>query len=137
MADYTKPLPIIGEPNREFWDGCKAGEIRLQRCEDCGRFRYPPSPLCRQCLSLKSSWVKSKGTGTVFSYVVYHQAFHKGFQEEIPYIVALIDLEEGVRLVSRIKNCPIEAVSIGMKVSAIFEPATDELTLPFFEPVKD
>lgn len=137
MADYTKPLPILSELNREFWEGCKVGEIRLQKCDDCGEFRYPPNPLCRHCLSLKTTWVKSKGTGTVFSYVVYHQAFHKGFQEEIPYIVALIDLEEGVRLVSRIRKCPIDTVSVGMKVSAIFEPATDELTLPFFEPVKD
>jgi uncharacterized protein len=136
MADYGKPLPIIGNLNRDFWDGCKAGEIRLQKCDDCGRFRYPPSPLCRHCMSARTSSVKAKGSGTVFSYVVYHQAFHKGFEEEIPYIVALIDLEEGVRLASRLKNCPIDAVSIGMKVSAIFERATEELTLPLFEPAK-
>ena len=137
MSDYTKPLPIIAKTNREFWEGCKVGDFRLQRCVDCGQFRYPASPLCRECLSSQFTWVKSKGRGTVFSYIIYHQAFHKSFQDEIPYAVAVVDLEEGVRIISRIRNCPVDSISIGMEVSVFFERATDDIHLPFFEPVRD
>ncbi len=137
MSEYTKPLPIIAKTNREFWEGCKVGDLRLKRCEDCGQFRFPASPLCRECLSSRFTWVKSKGRGTVFSYIIYHQAFHKGFQDEIPYAVAVVDLEEGVRIISRIRNCPVDSISIGMGVSVFFEPATDEIHLPFFEPARD
>jgi uncharacterized OB-fold protein len=132
MSDYAKPLPTLTEENRPFWDGCREGRLVLQRCGGCGHVRYPISRFCPSCLSEKTSWTEMSGRGTVFSYIVFHRAYHPGFKADVPYNVALVQLEEGPRLFSNIVGTPNDAVRIGDAVEVVFDAATPEVTIPRF-----
>lgn len=125
--------PAIGLDTQFFWDGVNEGELRIQRCADCGVLRHPPGPMCPACHSSKRDHTVASGRGEVHSYVVHHHPPVPG--RTPPYVVALIDLEEGVRMVGNILGCPPEDVSIGMPVRVTFEPMDDELTLPQWTPL--
>lgn len=131
MSDYDKPLPTLTDDNRPFWDSCRAGRLSLQRCA-CGHLRYPISPFCPRCLSGEFTWTPVSGRGTVFSYVVFHQAYHPGFKQDVPYNVALVQLEEGPRMYSNVVGVPNNAVKVGDALEVVFEPVTAEITLPRF-----
>ena len=133
MAGYNKPLPTLTDDNRPFWDSCRAGRLSLQQCA-CGHLRYPISPFCPHCLSGEFSWKPVSGRGTVFSYVVYHQAYHPGFQEDLPYNVALVQLEEGPRMYSNIVGVANDQVRIGDAVEVVFDAVSPEVTIPRFRP---
>ena len=135
MTEFSKPLPVVDDGNRPFWEATKRGELLVQRCGECGSYRYPFSELCPRCLSSNTEWVKTSGRGEVYSWVVFHQPFHRGFANDLPYIVALVELEEGVRFLANIVGCPPEEVTVGMPVQAVFEKVTEEITLPKFTPV--
>ena len=138
MADYAKPLPGIDAETKPYWDGAKAHELRVQRCSGCGKLRWPPQGFCPYCHSWESSWAKVAHTGTVVSYVVVHQATAPAFADDIPYAIAQIEVDgtDGlVTLTSNIVDCPWEDVKVGMKVEAVFEDVTPEVTLPKFRPV--
>ncbi len=130
---YRKPVPRIDDTNRPHWDGAKAGELRVQRCTSCGALRYPTARWCPQCLSEDSDWTTVSGKGTVWSWCVFHRAYFKGFEEEMPYPVVLVELDEGPRIYSNLVGRPGEKPEIGMRVRAVFEPATPDLTLVKFE----
>ena len=131
MDPYNKPLPTLSEENRPFWDGCRAGRLMLQKC-GCGHLRYPISPFCPECLSDQFEWSPVSGRGTVFSYVVFHRAYHPGFKEEVPYNVALVQLEEGPRMYSNIVGVPNDQVRIGDAIEVVFDAVTDAITIPRF-----
>lgn len=132
MTEYSKPLPNLTDENRPFWDACRAGRLSLQRCSPCGHLRYPISASCPRCLSAEFAWTEVCGRGTVFSYVVFHQAYHPGFKDDLPYNVALVQLEEGPRMYSNIVGTPNDAVRIGDAVEVVFDPVTPEVTIPRF-----
>ena len=132
MSEYTKPLPTITDENREFWESAKRGKLRMQKCGDCGHIRYPISYVCPKCLSYECAWTDLSGRGEVFSYVVFHQCFNKAFEKDIPYNVALVQLEEGPRMFSNIVGVDNDAVKIGDRVNAVFDPVTPEVTIPRF-----
>jgi len=134
MGEYTKPLPIPDEDSQPFWEGLRAHKIVLQRCCQCGSYRFPPRSLCPHCLSLESEWREVSGRGKVYSFSVIHHVYRPGFADEVPYVVALIDLEEGIRITSNIVSCTPEEVKIGMDVEAIFADVTPEITLHQFRP---
>ena len=125
-------LPIPNPDTEPFWQGCARGELLLQRCASCGSYRHPPSPVCQICLSFDHEWVPSEGHGTVYSFVVVHQAL-QGWKGEVPYVVAIVALAEGPRIVSNLVNVRPEEVKIGMPVSVLFERVTDEIFLPKFQ----
>jgi uncharacterized OB-fold protein len=131
MSDYSKPLPTLTDENRPFWEACRAGRLCLQQCS-CGHLRYPISPFCPRCLSAEYTWTPVSGRGTVFSYVVFHQAYHPGFKADLPYNVALVQLEEGPRMYSNVVGVPNDQVKIGDAVVAVFDPVTPEITIPRF-----
>lgn len=133
MSEYSKPLPTLTDENRPFWDGCRAGVLQLQRCA-CGRLRYPISAFCPQCLGASFEWTPVSGRGTVFSYVVFHTAYHPGFKGDLPYNVALVQLAEGPRMYSNIVGAAHDAVRIGDEVEVTFDPVTPEITIPRFRP---
>lgn len=133
--EYTKPLPEITDENRPFWEGCKQNELRMQKCTSCGHIRYPINDYCPECLSDQYEWAKLSGRGTVFSYVVFHQLYNKAFKDDIPYNAALIQLEEGPRMISNIVGIPNEEIRCDMPVEVVFDPVTDEVTIPRFRPV--
>jgi hypothetical protein len=133
MFAMEKPLPFANEDTAEYWEACKRGELRLQRCSDCGHWRFPPAVLCPRCLSERSSWEALSGLGTVYTFIVVHRPQHPAFYEDVPYNVAIVELEEGPRLHSRIVGCANEEIRIGMRVEVTFEKKNDDVTMPYFK----
>jgi uncharacterized OB-fold protein len=126
-----KPLPRPSPESAPFWEGAKAKRLMLPRCNACGRFWFPPSQRCRHCLSADFAWQESKGQGRIYSFVVYHRVYHPAFEGDVPYVVAIIELDEGPRLLSNIIGTPPENVRCDQRVRVVFEE-TDGVTLPKF-----
>jgi uncharacterized OB-fold protein len=131
-TEYKKPLPTLTDDNRPFWEGARQGKLMMQKCGDCGHIRYPISHVCPDCLSYNTEWTQLSGRGEVFSYVVFYQLYNKAFADDVPYNVAMIQLEEGPRMFSNIVGVDNDAVKVGDKVEVTFEKATDEVTIPKF-----
>ena len=125
-----RPRPAINRDNAFFWEGIDRGELLIQRCASCGRLRHPPGPMCPSCRSLDWDTVVSTGRGVVYSFVVPHHPQVPAF--EYPYVVALVELEEGTRLISNVVGAEPAEVYVGMPVAAEFVAVDDELTLPQF-----
>lgn len=136
MAEYRKPLPEVTPVTRPFWEGARAHRLLVQECRACGHRRFPPAPVCPECLSPTAEWVESRGRGEVVSWVVFHQVYFEGFREEAPYNVALVRLDEGVSLLTNVVGIPNERLHVGMPVEVLFEEATPEITLPKFRAVE-
>lgn len=134
MSDYLKPLPTPSIDSVPFWEGCRRHELLLQRCDACGHILHPPAPRCPECLGTSLTWTKLIGRGRVYSFVVYRRAYHPGFENELPYVVGLVDLDEGPRLISTIVGCDPQAVRCDMPVEVVFEDVTNEATLYKFRP---
>ena len=132
MSEYRKPLPRITPDNRPFWEAARRHELRLQRCDACGRFRYPPGPMCPDCLSERFEWRRVSGRGTISSWVVFHRVYFPAFADDAPYAVVQVELEEGPRLISNLVSSPGEKINIGMPVEVVFDDVTPELSLPRF-----
>ena len=134
---YPKPLPVLDPETRPFWEGCRQGRLLLQRCAECGHPRFPPTRFCSRCRSAKCDWIESKGEGIVFSWIVVrHPVPRDIYAQDVPYVVALVELAEGVRIPSKIVECTPEDVSAGMPVKVVFRPVTADITLPLFKPTK-
>ena len=132
---YDKPLPKLNTDNRPFWEGCRRHELRFQRCNDCGRVRWPPSDLCPRCHSTEINWLISKGIGRVYTFAVYHTAFHSGFATDLPYTVAVVALDEGPHLLTNIVDCRPDKVKCDMPVEVIWEDVDEGIALPKFRPL--
>ncbi|MBI1885228.1 MAG: Zn-ribbon domain-containing OB-fold protein [Chloroflexi bacterium] len=132
--EYGKPLPQPTDVSQPFWEGARAGELRIQRCRDCRQHVFYPRSMCPLCLSERLEWVTASGRGKVYSYTVIRRAMHPGFQADLPYVLAIVELEEGPRLTTNIMAAEPEDVSIDMAVEAVFEDVTPEVTLVKFRP---
>lgn len=135
MADYNKPLPVPTEESEVFWEGCKRHELLIQRCKQCHTLIHYPRTSCPEDNSNEFDWMKASGKGNVYSYIVSHQAFHPGFAEDVPYIAAIIELSEGVRMISNVIGIEPDEIQMGMPVEVVFEQAGPEFVLPKFRPV--
>lgn len=132
-----KPRPKLDGPEKPFWDGLREGEIRVQRCEDCSRHRFPASRYCPHCHSPKFQWEAVAGEGEVESFCVFHKAYFPGFVPEMPYALLQVKLDSGVRFFSNpAKGQDEDELSVGMRVRAVFEPVDAELTLLKFRRVE-
>src|SRR3972149_2125161 len=131
-TEYAKPLPAMVGLTKEFYDWCRRGELRFQRCTGCGAWRHVPRLLCPGCGSWEGGGGGSSGRGTVFTWTVAARAIHPAFQGEVPYAAVVVAMEEGVRILSRVIDCPIEELGVDMPVEAVFQHATPEVTLPYF-----
>lgn len=134
MFVIEKPLPRPNEDTAPYWEAAHKGELRMQKCGDCGHVRFPPALLCARCLSDKCEWSKLSGRGTVFSWIIVHQSQHPAFNVDTPYNVTIVELEEGPRLHTHIVDCPNAAIRIGMPVDVVFDRLNDEISLPKFRP---
>jgi uncharacterized protein len=136
VPDYNKPLPIPDPVTRPFWDSLKAHAIRLQRCGACNRFIYYPRAVCPGCLSDDLVWSPVSGRGVVHAFTIPYRHPNPAFGSEVPYVVALIELEEGVRMMSNLVDVypTPEAVKIGLPVEIVYDDVTEEITLPKFRP---
>lgn len=133
MSSDGRVIPVPTPETQHFWDGAKAGELRLQKCTDCGHIYFPPRPFCPHCGSRAVEVFTASGRGRLFSYVINHLP-SPGFTP--PFAIAVVELEEGPRMMSNIVDCPQtpEALQIDMPLEVTFEALTDEITLPQFKP---
>lgn len=136
MSEWEKFMPVATEDSEEYWEHCSEDELYLQKCSDCGHVRMPPAVLCPKCLSEKGEWTRMSGRGKVWSFVVFHHAYYPGYEEDIPYNTAIIELEEGPRMHTNVVGCENEDLYIGMPVEVLFEPMEDDedIHLPKFKP---
>lgn len=134
MPEYTKPLPVITENSRPFWDAARRHELSLQRCNSCGKYWYPSGPVCPFCWSRDYEWAKLSGRGKVSSWVVFHQRYLESFSEDIPYNVAQVELEEGPRITTNLVGVKNEDITMDMLVHVVFDDVTPDVTLPKFRP---
>jgi len=131
---YAKPLPRIDEESRGWWEALARHELYVQRCGQCGTKRLPPRAVCPRCLSSAVEWLRCSGKATVYSFTVTRQNQMPGFREELPYVLAVVELEEGPRLLTNVVGCDPDTVRIGMPVVVQFDDVTPEVTLPKFGP---
>jgi uncharacterized OB-fold protein len=132
---YRKPLPRVTAENGPFWEATKRHELRVQRCAECGRFRYPPSPVCPDCLSENVEWARVSGRGTITTFVVFHKVYFESFAGEAPYNVVQVRLEEGPCLTANLVGVRNEEITVGTPVEVVFDDVTPEITLPRFRRV--
>lgn len=133
MKEYMKPLPNPTPFSKPFWDGTKRHELLIQKCQDCQKFVFYPKVICPFCLSDNLEWIKASGRGKIYSYMVVYSYQPQAFAEDVPYVVAIIDLDEGVRMMSNVVECDPEMVRCDMDVTVVFDDITDEITLPKFK----
>jgi uncharacterized OB-fold protein len=128
----TRPAPIVTDDNHGFWDAAREGRLVAQRCLGCGRLRHPPRPMCPYCQSLEYELAELGGLGTVYSYSILHHPQNPAFT--YPVIAALVDLDEGIRLVTNLVDVEPADIRIGSRVRVRFEPTADDMAVPVFEP---
>lgn len=116
-----------------FWENAANGRLVFQCCDSCGYTRWPAAPVCPECLSSEATWREDEGKGKIWSFVIYHRAYREALKKFVPYNVAMIELESGVRLVSRIVDTAPDEIRVGDKVEVTFRPIFDDPTpVPVF-----
>jgi uncharacterized OB-fold protein len=122
--------PPITELNRPFWEGCAAGELRLQRCLRAGHLRYPISEICPQCLSPEYEWQALSGRGEILSWVVFQRGYEEAWAALVPYNVVLVQLSEGPRMFGNIEPVGRTDLTVGAPVRVVFAPSTGGTFVP-------
>ena len=139
MAEYTKPLPQPEPIARPYWDSLRAGALQLQRCGGCGRFVFYPRVHCPHCGGRDLTWTPASGRGRLHSFCVPQRHPNPAFQADLPYVVALVDLDEGVRMMTTLVEVEPDPARlmplIDGPVEIVYDPVTEEITLPRFRPV--
>ena len=135
MPEPQRARPKATPETKHFWDGVQAGELRLQKCNKCSKTYFPPRPFCPGCGHREVTVFKASGKGTLYSYVIHHRPV-PGFTP--PYSIAVVELEEGPRMMTNIVDCPQtpEALQLDMPLTVTFAAQNDDISLPFFEPAK-
>jgi uncharacterized OB-fold protein len=135
-ANSTPPVPVPDEAVAPFFEGAKAGRLMLMRCQNCGEYRYPSRDRCDRCWSTDTEWVQASGRATLHSWVIFHQLYHPGFADRIPYNVAVVELEEGPRITTNIIGCDNESLDAGMALNVVFDTVGDGVAIPKFGPLQ-
>jgi uncharacterized OB-fold protein len=131
LQPQTGSVPhACGQVSGPFWQGCRSGELRYQRCLACGLSNFPPTEHCRQCLSAELRWTQSGGVGEIYSWTVVHRPVTPEF--EPPYAPAIVTLDEGYQMLTNIVGVAPEDLAIGMRVRVEFHAVGPDLTLPYF-----
>jgi hypothetical protein len=131
--EWTKPLPEHDPVYAPFWEGAERGRLLFQECRACGHRQFYPRALCTAC-GADPAWVEASGRGVVHTYTIVRQYGAPPFRDELPYVVAMIELEEGVRMFGNVTDCPVEAVHVGMLVEAYAVKAGERVGVPFWRP---
>jgi len=134
---YDKPLPEFRPETKPYWEGTKNHELLIPRSKESGEFFFYPRALSPgEDMSENLEWVKVSGKAKVWTYAIHHMGPTKAYKGEPPYVVALVELDEGVKMMTNIIDCDPHDVKVGMEVEVVFDDVTDEVTLPKFKPVK-
>jgi hypothetical protein len=131
----NRPLPEATPETREFWEGAQRHELRIQRCRACGEAYFYPRPFCPRCSSTDVEWFTASGRASLHTYVIVHRGAH-GFQDWTPYVIAVVELEEGPRMMSNIIGIDPqpEHLPVGLPLQVTFERQSEDITLPLFKP---
>ena len=130
-----KPVPVVASWSHPYWDAAKQERLIIQKCNTCGKHVFYPRMVCPHCAADNLVWVEASGKGTVYSYTVVEANAPSVFQADMPFVVAVIRLEEGVQMLSNVIGCDPHTVECDMPVEVTFEKLNDDFTLPKFKPV--
>ena len=117
-----KPLPQPNAITRPFWDGCAAGRFLIQHCRQCGHRQFPPRLACVNCHATGLDWQEASGRGTIYSFTIVHRAPLEAFAPDVPYVIAIVELEEGVRAMMNVRGADAATLRIGLPVEITYEP---------------
>jgi hypothetical protein len=134
--DLNKPLPIPTKWSKPFWEGTKQHKLLLKRCKDCGHIDHPPYLYCTECMGENSEWIEASGKATLYAFAVNEYGVPYPFMVELPYVVALVDLKEGPRMISNIVDSDQRELKNGMELEVVFDDLSPEVSLPKWRPVK-
>jgi uncharacterized protein len=134
--DYQKPIPVMQPWTKAFWEATKKHKLLIQFCNDCQSKIFYPRKFCPECWSGNLDWIEAKGKGKVYSFTITRDMVEPKFMPDLPYVLAMVNLEEGIRMMTRIVECDPEKVEMGMDVEVVFEDISEECSLPMFRPIK-
>lgn len=135
MRPYTLPVPIADDVSAPFFRGAQERKLMLLRCPHCGAWRLPGRDRCVDCWSTEEAWAEASGRGKLYTFGIMHQKYHPAFADVVPYNYAIVELDEGPRLVTNIVDCPNEALRVDMPVEAVYDDVSEETTLVRFRPI--
>ncbi|MFM0222014.1 Zn-ribbon domain-containing OB-fold protein [Paraburkholderia dipogonis] len=127
-----RPQPLPTAETERYWQAAHENRLEIQYCRMCARHQFYPRRFCTQCLSDQIEWVQASGRGRVYTYTVCHVAGHPAFESQVPYAIAMIELDEGVRMLAGIVDSDMERLAVGVPVQVCFERISDEIALPMF-----
>ncbi|SAL14742.1 hypothetical protein AWB68_00282 [Caballeronia choica] len=133
MTEVQRPLPQPTQLTEPYWNAANEERLVVQCCRACGQRQFFPRPFCLACESDQIDWHEVSGRGTVYTFTINHRAPNAAMKERLPYAVALVDLDEGVRMMANIVNSDFAAIAIGKRVKVVFEKVSDQIKLPQFE----
>jgi uncharacterized OB-fold protein len=136
VSDRLGPVPIPGPDDGPYWRALETGVLLIQRCAACGTVRHPPRPRCGKCASPEHAWEAASGFGTVYSFTVVRHPANPELADVVPYVVALIELDEGPRLVSNVVGVDPDRVTVNQRVQVQFDRVQDGTVLPRFAPIE-
>ena len=134
---YTKPIPVPQGESDYYWEKAKSHELWLRHCNDCKQAYFYPRDICPHCFCRNTSWIRASGKGTLHTFAIVHRAPTPAFRDDAPFVVAMVDPEEGARMPTNLIEVEPDPanITIGMPVEVIFEDITDEIALPKFKPL--
>jgi uncharacterized OB-fold protein len=135
MSEAMRPKPQSTEYSEGFWEGVRRGELVVQRCTDCECLRHYPQPMCADCHGTAFDWAPVSGLGAIYSYTVSHSAFHPAWKDHVPYVLATIELDEGIRMITDLLGVDPESIAIGQRVEVYFESMPGQGPVPRFRRV--
>ena len=127
-------LPTPDPDTQEFWDAARDGRLLIRRCSACGRPHFYPRPFCPYCWSDDVAWEQASGRATLYTWSVVHVNDLPPFPERVPYVAAIVDLDEGPRMMTNVVDCEFDDLAVGMALEVTFREETDDITLPVFRP---
>jgi uncharacterized OB-fold protein len=136
QASYKKPIPMITPESERYWQGCKQHELWLRYCNSCAKAYFYPRDICPSCGSREVTWKQASGRGSIYTFAIVQRAPTPAFAEDVPYVNAIVELEEGPRMLASLVGVEAEPgkVSVGMPVEVTFEDISEEISLPKFRP---
>ena len=134
-VSYAKPLPDMTPESRPFWEGCRRHELLIQRGRACGALQHDPRGVCAACWKSDLDWRPSGGRGTVYTFTIVRRSQAPGFKDALPYVLAYVELTEGVQVLTTLVDVDPARVAVGMPVEVVFEDVTAEVALPRFRPI--
>jgi uncharacterized OB-fold protein len=134
--DFIKPLPVPTKWSQPFWDGAKQHKLLLKRCKACGHIDHPPYLYCTACQSDDHEWIEASGKAKLYAFAINEYGVPFPFMPDLPYVLALVDLKEGPRMISNVVNCDHKKLNNGMELEVVFEDVSEKISLPKWRPPK-